>query len=134
MATYRPVECNVSYVTILADDIWALSDFYQELFGLDEVELKTEHYRGLDMNGTVLSFSAPSAYDMLGLEQPAGPRQVHGFVSFTVPVAEKVAEYTDKALALGATLAKEPHTTYYGAWLSVLKDPEGNAFRIYYEH
>lgn len=134
MGTSKRVECQVAYVTILADDIVALSNFYQQLFGLDEVELRTEHYRGLDMNGTVLSFSAPTAYDMLGLEKPAGPRQVHGFVSFTVPVADKVAEYTQKALTLGATLAREPHTTYYGAWLSVLKDPEGNAFRIYHEY
>lgn len=133
MGTSKKVECNVGYVTILADDIWALSNFYQELFGLSEIELKTEHYRGLDMNGTVLSFSAPTAYGMLGLEKPAGPRQVHGFVSFTVPLAEKVAQYTQKALALGATLAREPHTTYYGAWLSVLMDPEGNAFRIYHQ-
>jgi predicted enzyme related to lactoylglutathione lyase len=121
---------SVSYVTIMDDDIWSLSEFYEKLFDLTEVPLKTEIYRGLDMNGVVLSFSSPEAYDLLGLEEPAGPKDVHEFITFTTTERTHVEHYTRKAMSLGAKLAKEPHTTYYGAWLSVLLDPSGNAFRI----
>ena len=42
----------------------------------------------------------------------------------------EVDRVTAAAVAAGATCVKEPGRTYYGAWQSVLLDPEGNAFRL----
>lgn len=121
---------SVSYVTIMDDDIWTLSNFYERLFDLKEISLRSEIYRGLDMNGVVLSFSAPPFYDEMGLSRPTTPKSTHEFVTFTTPQQGSVEEYTNRALKLGGSLVKGPYTTYYGAWLSVLRDPSGNLFRI----
>jgi predicted enzyme related to lactoylglutathione lyase len=41
-----------------------------------------------------------------------------------------VSAATERAVANGARLLHEPYETYYGAWQSVLADPDGNVFRI----
>ncbi|MCZ4553937.1 VOC family protein [Gordonia rubripertincta] len=123
---------GLSFASVFADDIGELSDFYRRVFGFDEVvELHSEHFRGLRVGGTVLGFSAHTAYDMLNLVAPERGRDgVSSFLTFEMADGDEVDTVTAAAIAAGGTCVKAPTRTYYGAWQSVFLDPEGNAFRI----
>ena len=51
-------------------------------------------------------------------------------LTFNVESLAEVDRLTALAASRGAKLATAPYRTYYGAWQSVLFDPEGNVFRI----
>ncbi|CEF57420.1 VOC family protein [Acetobacter ghanensis] len=120
----------LAYTNIFTADINRLADFYSELFGLEELlESRSPLFRGFTAGGSAIGFSAPEAYDLLGLkpQEGSGDRVLQ---TFDAPDADTVSALTDKAVLLGATLVKEPFKTYYGWFQSVLRDPDGNAFRI----
>ncbi|PYD71541.1 VOC family protein [Novacetimonas hansenii] len=121
---------TLAYTNIFTADIDRLANFYGELFGLDEiVESRSPLFRGFTAGGSSIGFSAPGAYDLLGLSPQEGPGD-RVLQTFDAPDADTVSTLTEKAIALGATLVKEPFKTYYGWFQSVLRDPDGNAFRI----
>lgn len=123
---------SLSFASILAADYVALSAYYEQVFGLPEVEdLTSPHFRGLQIGPTILGFSAMSAYALLDLPKPAtADPGVRTFLTFEVDDHDAVATRVATAVAAGGTLVQAPHDTYYGAWQAVLRDPEGNAFRI----
>lgn len=128
------MSARLSFTSVLAADVVALSAFYAELFGLDGVpSLDSPHFRGLRSERVVIGFSGPSAYELLNLPQPdPDDAGVHSFLTFDVEGPEAVDAATERAVALGGTLRWGPGQTYYGAHQSTLLDPEGNAFRINY--
>ena len=123
---------GLSFTSILARDFLGLSAFYEQVFGLAEVvDLTSPHFRGLWIGETVIGFSAPSAYQLLDLPEPAtDDRAVRTFLTFETTAHDDVAGFVEVAVAAGASLVQAPHDTYYGAWQAVLLDPEGNAFRV----
>jgi catechol 2,3-dioxygenase-like lactoylglutathione lyase family enzyme len=123
---------SLSFASVFSADIEKLSTFYGELLGLDEVlELRSEHFRGLYIGDTILGFSALTAYKMLNLPEPQEkPDSVSTFLTFEMPTDADVDSATSAAVDAGATCVKRPGRTYYGAWQSVLLDPDGNAFRL----
>ena len=76
-----------------------------------------------------MGFSGPGAYPLLGLNAQTVPGD-RVLQTFDVESQDEVRALTEKALELGATSVKEPFATYYGWFQSVLRDPDGNAFRI----
>lgn len=123
----------LSFTSLLAADCVALAAYYRDVFDLPRVpSLDSEHFRGLRLGPTILGFSAHSAYGLLELPRPSHPDDpgIRSFLTFEVDDAAAVDTVTAKAAARGATVRKPPYTTYYGAYQSVLTDPEGNAFRI----
>ena len=122
---------SLSIASHIATDIEALSSFYATVFDLPEVEeLRSDIFVGLDLDGVTLGFSAPVVYEMLGIEDWANPSGTAEYLTFEVSSEAEVTERTDAAVALGARLLHEPYETYYGAFQSVLADPENNVFRI----
>jgi len=122
---------RISLASIVADDIAALSAFYAEVFELPEViELRSDIFVGLDIGGTTLGFSAPVVYEMLGLQEWAPATGTRQYLTFEADSDADVDRLTAAAAARGARLLHPPYETYYGAWQSVLADPEGNPFRI----
>ena len=120
----------LAYTNILTDDIDRLADFYSGLFGLEEIVMsRSPIFRGFQAGGTSLGFSGPDAYGLLGLipQEEPGDRV---FQTFDVESEEEVRVLTAKALEMGATVLTEPFATYYGWFQSVLRDPDGNAFRV----
>jgi catechol 2,3-dioxygenase-like lactoylglutathione lyase family enzyme len=124
----------LSFASLLVNDIDRQADYYQRLFGLPEVaDLASPHFRGLRIGDTILGFSGPHAYELLALPRPPeGPVAVHSFLTFEAADRAEVDHLTRKADELGGTVRKPPADTYYGAWQSVVADPEGNVFRINY--
>lgn len=121
------------YTNIFTADIDRLADFYGELFSLDEiVESRSPIFRGFTTGGSAIGFSGPGAYDLLGLSPQEGPGD-RVLQTFDVADEDEVRTLTRRAGELGATLVKEPFKTYYGWYQSVLRDPDGNAFRINFQ-
>lgn len=126
---------SISLATIVTDDLVGLSDFYASTFGFAEVvELRSDIFRGLDVNGVTLGFSATVVYEMLHIDEWADATGTRQYLTFELDSDEAVAEATAVAVANGAQLRHEPYVTYYDAFQSVLADPAGNVFRINHFH
>ncbi|MGH1503786.1 MAG: VOC family protein [Acidimicrobiales bacterium] len=122
---------RLSQTTYLTADIVGLSNFYAELFDLEEVEeFRSEVFRGLRLGDVMLGFSALEAYDLLDIGDRRDPTGTGQYLTFEMPDDEAVNERVKAAEALGATVIKGPFTTYYHAWQCVLADPDDNVFRI----
>ncbi|CAN5218460.1 VOC family protein [soil metagenome] len=119
------------YVTFIARDVTALAQFYIDGLGLAEVESSRDHrYREVKGDGVMIGFAHEGAYAMLDMAGDANPTGMRSLVTFDVGGKAAVQPAVDRALASGATLVKAPFDTFFGQHLAVLKDPEGNAFRL----
>ncbi|MCX6519343.1 MAG: VOC family protein [Actinobacteria bacterium] len=122
---------SISLASYISEDFVALFEFYSSTFDLPEVvELHSDIFRGADVSGLTLGFSAPVVYEMLHIEEWANPTGTSQYLTFELESDEAVTAATDRAVANGARLLHDPYETYYGAWQSVLADPDGNVFRI----
>jgi predicted lactoylglutathione lyase len=122
---------QLSYVNIFARDIVALSGFYQDVFGFEEIpEIRSPIFVGLKTGLTCLGFNAQDVYGLLKLEDYADPKGAKFLLNIDVDTAEEVDRLTPVAVAKGARLMKPPYKTYYNWYQSVLLDPEENVFRI----
>ena len=125
------MDVALSFASLMVAEPDRSVGFYAELFGLPEVEeLASPYFRGLRIGPTVLGFSGPKAYELLELPVPAGTDGVDTFLTFEAPDRDGVTALTARAAELGGSVVKEPYDTYYGAWQSVVRDPDGHAFRI----
>lgn len=126
-----PEAVRLSQTTYVTDDIVGLSTFYAELFDLEEaVDYRSDIFRGLLLGTTMLGFSAPAAYELLGLTDRANPTGTGQYLTFDMPDDAAVDARVERAVALGATVIQGPFETYYNAWQCVLADPADNVFRI----
>lgn len=122
---------SISLASYLCEDIVGLSNFYAEVFELEEVmELRSEIFRGLDADGVTVGFSALEAYELLGIQDWADSKGTAQYLTFEVAGPDEVDAKTELAVSLGATILHEPYVTYYDARQAVLADPAGNVFRI----
>lgn len=123
---------HLSYVNVFARDVVALSGFYQRVFGFPEIEaIRSPIFRGLDTGKSSLGFNAHDAYALLQLGD--GADQVSGdkfLLNIDVDAKDDVDRMVPLAVEAGATLLKAPYVTYYHWYQAVLRDPEGNVFRI----
>ncbi|MFL1407280.1 VOC family protein [Marinobacter sp. M1N3S26] len=122
---------TLSYVNVFAEDIEALSGFYRNLFGFTDIpEIRSPIFRGLDTGRSCIGFNALDAYELLKLEDHADTKGCKFLLNIDVDSKDEVDRFVPDAVAAGATLVKEPYTTYYNWYQAVLLDPEGNVFRI----
>lgn len=122
---------SLSYVNVFAQDVVALSGFYQRVFAFPEIEaIRSPIFRGLDTGKTAIGFNAPEAYELLGLGEFADSRGCRFLLNLEVDSRAEVDRLVPVAEAAGARLVKAPYETYYHWYQAVLLDPEGNVFRI----
>ena len=122
---------GISLASFISADFVALFEFYSATFDLPEVEdLRSDIFRGADADGTTIGFSAPVVYEMLNIQAWADAKGTRQYLTFECASDAEVGERTQVAVSKGAALLHEPYETYYGAWQSVLSDPDGNVFRI----
>lgn len=120
------------YVNVLAKDMIALAGFYQTLFDLEEITAsRSEYFRGFETGGCCIGISSTDAYDLLSLIKPEAQTDTI-VMSFGASTPEDVDARCAKAVALGGSMVKPPFETYYGWYQAVVRDPEGNPFRINY--
>lgn len=123
---------TLSYVNVFAKDVVSLSGFYQRVFGFVEIEaIRSPIFRGLDTGKSCLGFNAHGAYALLELGEGADDVRGDSFLlNIDVLSKQEVDATVPIAIAAGATLIKAPYETYYHWYQAVLRDPEGNVFRI----
>lgn len=127
------MKVGISLASFISADFVRLFDFYSKTFDLPEVEdLRSEIFRGADASGVIIGFSAPVVYEMLNIQDWANPKGTTQYLTFECESDQHVADATQRAVANGARLLHDPYETYYGAYQSVLADPDGNVFRINY--
>jgi predicted enzyme related to lactoylglutathione lyase len=117
-------------VTFFARDVDALAGFYAAALGLAPTVDDSPRYRELAGGGTRIGFAFPGAYDLLSLQDQADPSGLRSVLTFLIGGADGMEAAVARAVAAGATLVKPPYATHFGAWMAVLRDPEGNAFRL----
>lgn len=122
---------GVSLASYISERFVELFEFYSGTFDLPEVEeLRSDIFRGADAKGVTVGFSAPVVYEMLHIERWREASGTTQYLTFECATDAEVDTRTSTAVRLGAELLHEPYETYYGAWQSVLADPDGNVFRI----
>lgn len=123
---------TLSYVNIFARNMDRLAAFYSKLFDFEEIaESRTEYYRGFRCGGASLGFSTSKAYELLALRPPTGTGETN-LITFDASSAAELRKLYQAAIDGGAMSLKEPFETYYGWYQAMLRDPEGNAFRLSY--
>lgn len=121
---------HMTYATYFARDLDKLTDYYVAI-GFEEVESsRSEYYREVLAGGAKIGFAVQSAYDTLGLADEADTKGIRSILTFDVGTPEDVAPATDKAVAAGGELVRAGFQTVFGQFLSVVRDPEGNVFRL----
>jgi uncharacterized protein len=123
---------RISYASILADDIVALSGFYRDTLGLPEiVDDATDIFRGLDTGtGTTLAFSAHAVYGLLNIDDRRNTSGTKQYITFELDSDAEVERVAQLAVDNGGTLVKSPYETVYNSYQVVLADPEDNIFRL----
>lgn len=123
-------DMHMTYATYFAHDIDKLAEYYIAI-GFEEVESsRSPYYREVFAGGAKIGFAAQAAYENLGLEDDADTKGIRSVLTFDVGTPADVAPATDKAVAAGGKLVKAGFQTVFGQFLSVLRDPEGNVFRL----
>jgi uncharacterized glyoxalase superfamily protein PhnB len=122
---------KLSYVTFIARNVDVLAQFYIDALGLEEVESSRDHrYREVKGGGAMIGFAHQGAYAMLDMPEEADPTGIRSIVTFDVGTVDAVGPAVERAVVHGATLVKAPFDTFFGQYLGVLRDPEGNVFRL----
>ena len=122
---------SISLASFISENFVALFEFYSSTFDLEEVEsLRSDIFRGADAAGVTIGFSAPVVYEMLNIAEWADAKGTKQYLTFECESDDAVSATTAKAAANGAQVLHDPYVTYYGAFQSVLADPDGNVFRI----
>jgi len=118
-------------VSLFSEDFIELSEFYRIVFDLTENEtLRSDVFRGYMAGQVMVGFSAIAAYEMLGLDpRKMGDGDQTAF-TFQIETVAEVDSIVKEAERRGATVMKAPFITYYNWYLAVLRDPDGNAFRV----
>ncbi len=118
-------------VNFLCRDVDRTFEFFQRLFGFEEIEsARSPIYRALHTGASELGFNAPAARALLALPDAAEPPGVEAFPTFMLDEPEAVDAAAQRAAALGGRVLRAPFPTYYAQWQAVLADPEGHAFRV----
>jgi uncharacterized glyoxalase superfamily protein PhnB len=121
---------KLTYINFLARDVAALATFYVAGLGLEEVlASRDERYREVSAGGCMIGIATESVRPYINLpEEPAiGTRSL---LSFDVGTVAAVAPAIEQAVAAGAELVRPAIDTPYGQHQAVLRDPEGNIFRL----
>lgn len=125
--TVVPAPCLVS---LICNDHLALAGFYADVCGYREIEAVRSHiFTALQTPTVAIGFHHRQAFELLGIDDTSSPSgQMH--LNLDVGGPDEVLLMGDAFVAHGGSLIKEPFETYYGAFQTVVADPEGNVVRI----
>jgi predicted lactoylglutathione lyase len=121
---------NLTYVTYFTYDLNAMAEFYVAI-GLEEIEAsRSNSYREVKAGSAKIGFAAQAAYENLDLACDANPTGSRSLITFDVGHPENVTATVSRVIAAGGELVKPGFETSFGMYLAVVRDPEGNPFRL----
>jgi predicted enzyme related to lactoylglutathione lyase len=115
---------------LFARDVDGLADFYASALGLEETVNDAPRYRELAGGGANIGFAFSGAYELLALDAESEPTGLRSVATFVLPHGASMDAAVARAVEHGASVAKPPYDTHFGQRMAVLRDPEGNAFRL----
>lgn len=122
---------RLSYISFLARDVDVLARFYIDALGLEEIEASRDpRYREVKGGGCMIGFAYQGAREALCIADEPAPLGTRSLLTFDVGTVAGVAPAIDRAVAAGATLVRPALDTFFGQHQAVLRDPEGNLFRL----
>jgi catechol 2,3-dioxygenase-like lactoylglutathione lyase family enzyme len=120
------------YVNIVSSNPQRLADFYQAIFDLEEiVEHRSPIHRGYRAGACALGFNSEDTLSLLHLESGGDTPRDRIFLTFEVADRDALERTVEQARTRNATLLKPPAETPYGSYQAVLRDPDGNPFRVH---
>jgi len=121
---------RLSYVTFIAQDVDLMAEFYIAALGLEEVAESRDHrYREVRGGGCMIGFAMAGVRAALNLPE-AQPTGTRALLTFQVDALADLTDAVAKACAAGAELVRGAADTFFGQRQVVLRDPEGNVFRL----
>jgi predicted enzyme related to lactoylglutathione lyase len=130
-AVAMPIDVSINLVSIFCADHRMLAAWYRTTFGFAEIEaLRSDYFTALSAGPVALGFHHDDAYDLLDLGGHRSPTGTRVHCTFDAGDAATIDAAADRLREAGATVLKEPFTTYYGARQVVFADPEGNVMRL----
>jgi catechol 2,3-dioxygenase-like lactoylglutathione lyase family enzyme len=125
----------ISHINLFCQDMTAQAGFYQRVFGFAEVEsYRSPIFRLLAAGGVNLGFNAPDAHALLSVPASTDSEGARFMLNFELGSDGEVCALAQAAVEEGAELVKAPYLTYYQRFQAVLRDPEGNVFRLNFSH
>jgi uncharacterized protein len=121
------VEQRISIVTLGVDDLGRARAFYERM-----------GWRGQEVEETVFFQAGPMALVLWGRDKLAAdsgvPDDGSGFDRVTLAQNVRSAAEVDAVVAAaaeeGASVTRQPATTFYGGYAGVFLDPDGHAWEI----
>jgi len=121
------VEQRISIVTLGVDDLARARAFYERM-----------GWQGQEVEETVFFQAGPMALVLWGRDKLAAdsgvPDDGSGFDRVTLAQNVRSAAEVDAVVAAateaGASVTRQPATTFYGGYASVFLDPDGHAWEI----
>lgn len=121
---------DLTYVTYFTHDLNAMTEFYVAI-GLEEIEAsRSDSYREVKAGSAKIGFAAQAAYKNLDMACDADPTGSRSLITFDVGHSDNVAAIVSRVIAAGGELVKPGFETSFGMYLAVVRDPEGNPFRL----
>lgn len=125
------MDLRLSVITLAADDLTALRNFYSVTVGWEPVA-ENQDIVFYKLNGFLLSICNKKELAGFIDISPAG----NGFRSFTlgynVPTKEEVDRLYERFRTKEVSIVKEPTETSFGAYFFYFSDPENNILEIAY--
>ena len=119
---------HMAYVTLYTSDVEELADFYTAVFGFDR---RYEGTSSVELNAgqqLILGISEEGyLMEVAGLDHLPPSHNNRCSTTFQV---EDVDRCSEAAMAMGATILKEPHDTDWGMRSCWLRDPAGHLIEI----
>ena len=120
---------ELSYVSIVSEQLDELKDFYVEALSLTElVDWSHEGFRAVQVDpGVVMAFHSPDALGELGLR---GEPAMTTMLTFDPGSPRELRRLHAELVDRDVLVIREPFDTPYGSVQSIYRDPDGNPFRL----
>jgi len=123
---------QLSSITIAANDLPLLKQFYTEVFGWDIV-MENPKIVILKLENTLLSLCTEDLFTSYTGTTPATGNKSYYFTINFDTRAELDAAFADLT-AKGAAIKKAPAKTFWGGYAGFISDPEGNHWELSSPH
>ena len=120
-------------ITVLADDVTTLADFYELALGW-EVEVREEAYVAFGGQGVRVAIFSRRLMSENTDSNPAYAAQFTGQafeLNLQCESADEVERYYDRLVAAGATPTGRPALREWGQFAGFFADPEGNIHSLF---
>lgn len=126
------MKTEIGLVTILADDVDEMADFYTEVLGFQKNYVTDDYVEFESQNVRFAICARETMYELSDHYSYNQEKQGQAFeLAFRLPSTEAVNTGYDEIIKKGAIPVREPHDTPWKRRTAIFADPEGNIHELY---